>query len=141
MKKIIVFITVFLLVGGCSMVFTTPKSDVQVDLTQLSSTMVYSEVSQMLMQPEDYIGKSVRIKGMIVHFKDEKTQKTYVSCLIMDALKCCQQGIEFELKENTKLPRDGTEITLKGIYDFQPDDVGHAGKLKNAVLEKIEEPK
>lgn len=141
MKKIIAFLFVFLLVGGCSTAFSTPKSDAQIDLTQLSSTMVYSKVSQMIMQPQDYIGKTVRMKGIIVHFKDEKTKETYVSCLIMDALKCCQQGIEFKLKENTKLPRDGTEITLKGVYEFQPDDVGHTVKLKEAVLEKVEEVK
>lgn len=139
MKKWFAFILIFLLVGGCSTAFRTPKSDVQVDLTQLSSTMVYSEVSQMVMQPEDYIGKTVRMKGIIVHFKDEVTNQEYVTCLIMDALKCCQQGIQFDLKENVTLPRDGTEITIVGTYDFNPDDMGHPAKLKQAKIEKVSE--
>ncbi len=137
MKKIIAFIVVFFIAGGCSLSLSNLKSDVQIDLTTLSSTMVYSEVSQMVMQPEEYIGKTVRMKGIIVHFKDDESKQEYVSCLIMDALKCCQQGIQFNLTKEISLPRDGTEITIKGTYDFKPRDYGHPAKLNNAIIEKI----
>ena len=36
---------------------------VDVDLTKLSSTMVYSEVYNMMSSPESYMGKRVRMKG------------------------------------------------------------------------------
>ena len=35
----------------------------KVDLTALSSTMVYSEVSQMMTAPEKYVGKMVKMAG------------------------------------------------------------------------------
>ncbi len=39
------------------------KQEIDVDLTQLSSTMVYSEVYNMINTPEDYIGKTVKMSG------------------------------------------------------------------------------
>lgn len=36
---------------------------VDVDLTKLSSTMVYSEVYNMMNSPKEYVGKTVRMYG------------------------------------------------------------------------------
>ena len=42
---------------------TDDAPGVDVDLTKLSSTMVYSEVYNMVNTPEDYTGKTVRMTG------------------------------------------------------------------------------
>ncbi len=39
----------------------TPGIDV--DLTTLSGTMVYSEVFNMIANPEDYVGKTIKMQG------------------------------------------------------------------------------
>lgn len=36
---------------------------IDVDLTKLSSTLVYAEVFNMLYSPEDYVGKTVKMNG------------------------------------------------------------------------------
>ena len=68
-------------------------SDVQidVDLTQLSSTMVYAEVYNMMTSPETYIGKIVKMDGTFAYYHDKTTDQYYFACLIQDATACCSQ--------------------------------------------------
>ncbi|SFD03772.1 hypothetical protein [Butyrivibrio sp. YAB3001] len=97
------------------------KSDIDVDLTALSSTMVYSEVYSMMINPENYIGKTVKMKGQFVPYLDESTGKYYFACFISDAMACCSQGIEFVLTEDYSYPDDypseGDTICVIGTFD------------------------
>lgn len=58
---------------------------IDVDLTKLSSTMVYSEVYNMLYTPDDYIGKTVKMKGAFAYYEDPETKEQYFACIIADA--------------------------------------------------------
>ena len=99
-----------------------------VDLTVLSSTMVYSEVYNMLyFYPEDYYGKTVKANGIFAIYQmvvDGVTQPAPVAyaCIIADATACCAEGMEFVLKDDLAYPDDypelGAEITVIG--EFQP---------------------
>lgn len=97
------------------------NGDYDVDLTGLSSTMVYAQVSDMMTNPDSYKGKSVRAKGTFSYFKDDATGKEYFAVLVQDATACCAQGIEFVLKGDYKYPDDypeqDTEITVSGKFD------------------------
>lgn len=89
----------------------TGKSDekeVDVDLTVLSATMVYSEVYNMMVTPEDYIGKTVKMSGLCGTFHDDVQNKTFYACIAQDATACCAQGIEFELTGDAKYPEEGS---------------------------------
>ena len=89
---------------------------VDVDLTQLSATMVYSEVNDMVTHPDDYLGKTVRMRGMCVVFEGE--ERTYYSCIIADATACCAQGIEFILADSGAVyPEQGDDVTVEGVFD------------------------
>ena len=97
-----------------------------VDLTVLSSTMVYSEVYNMMMTPENYVGKTIKMKGQFALYQatDENgnllPDQIYFACIIADATACCSQGIEFVLEGNHVYPDDypelGTEITVEGTF-------------------------
>ena len=99
----------------------TETEEVEVDLTVLSSTMVYSEVYNMMVQPDQYIGKTVKMQGAYYAYHDTNTDQYYFSCIIQDATACCSQGLEFVLNENYIFPNDypttGEEITVVGIFD------------------------
>ena len=116
------------------------KSDdtpVDVDLTAMSSTMVYAEVNHMVTAPADYMGKKVRMKGSFNY--SEGNGKVYFACIISDATACCAQGIEFDLKEDRKFPDDypdpGTEITVSGIFNTYNEGENRYCQLKDAVME------
>ncbi len=97
-----------------------PEPVYDVDLTKLSSTMVYSEVYAMMSDPDAYMGQSVRMNGTFSVYHDETTDKYYFACVIADATACCSQGIEFVLSGDYRYPQDypelGSEITVAGTF-------------------------
>ena len=66
---------------------------VEVDLTTMSSTMVYSEVSNMITDPDSYRGKTVCMNGTFSIY--DSGEKVYFACLIAEATACFSNGIEF----------------------------------------------
>jgi len=100
---------------------TSSCGDIDVDLTQLSSTMVYSEVYNMLTTPDSYRGKTVKMRGQFSLYHDDSTGNNYYACVIADATACCSQGLEFVLAGDYSYPEDypelGTEITVVGEFD------------------------
>ena len=100
----------------------TSADGVDVDLTVLSSTMVYSEVYNMLLfTPDSYLGKTVKMTGQFSYYEDTTTGNQYFACIIADATACCAQGMEFVLESDLTYPDDypelGAEITV--ICEFQ----------------------
>ena len=105
----------------------TSADGVDVDLTVLSSTMVYSEVYNMLyFYPEDYYGKNVKMTGQfnVYQWVDESgivaDMPVAYACIISDATACCAEGMEFVLKDDLAYPDDypelGAEITVIGEF-------------------------
>ena len=115
-----------------------PAEGVDVDLTALSSTMVYAEVYNMMTAPSDYIGKTVKMEGPFATYHDEAADKWYFACIIKDATACCSQGIEFELAGDRKYPEDypaeGDEICVVGVFDTYQEGESTYCTLRNAEL-------
>lgn len=121
MKKNVwmIWMVLALLLCSCGVPADTPAENVDVDLTTLSSTMVYSQVSDMVQNPTQYIGKTVKMQGPFATMDSEGT--TYFACIISDATACCAQGIEFVRKGQYEYPADypdaGDEITVTGVFE------------------------
>ena len=96
------------------------SGELDVDLTTLSSTMVYSEVYNMMYEPDRYVGKRIKMNGQFAVYEDPNTGAVYTACIIMDATACCSQGLEFVLAGEHSYPADypelGTEITVVGTF-------------------------
>ena len=107
---------------------------IDVDLTALSSTMVYAEVYNMVNKPDDYLGKRVLMRGNFA--VGEGDNRYYFACVIPDATACCSQGIEFLLDGNYTYPNDypqiGTEITVEGVFDTYYEGAYRYCQLINA---------
>lgn len=95
-------------------------SAVDVDLTKLSSTMVFSEVYNMMVSPEQYMGKTVKADGIFQVYQDPDTKKNYYAVVIADATACCQQGLEFIWNGDHAYPEDypeeESEIEITGVF-------------------------
>lgn len=118
-----------------------PEDDpdiVDVDLTVLSSTLVYAEVYNMMASPEEYIGKTVKMNGLFAYYHDEATDTYYFACVIQDATACCAQGIEFVLTDDYSYPADypevDAEICVIGVFDTYQEGEYTYCTLKNAKL-------
>ncbi len=115
-----------------------PDPSVDIDLTVLNKTLVFSEVSNMMLEPEKYIGTSVKMRGVCGTYHDANTGKYYFTCVIKDAKACCRRGIEFVLTDDYAVPddypRDGTQAVIKGVFDTYTEDGQMYCTLRNGVL-------
>lgn len=115
-------------------------SKIDVDLTKLSSTMVYSEVYNMVSVPQNYIGKVVKMHGQFAFYEDHRTGNRYYACIISDATACCSQGLEFVLSGSHSFPDDypeeSAEITVVGIFETYIENGTMYFRLADAKLEK-----
>ena len=122
----------------------TSADGVDVDLTVLSSTMVYSEVYNMLYNdPAHYFGKTVKAKGTFSLYQlvtDGVLQPDPVAyaCIIADATACCAEGMEFVLEGDYTYPDDypelGAEITVIGEFQSYEENGMTGYHLVNARL-------
>ena len=86
------------------------------DLTNMSSTMIYAEVFNMLIEPEKYENKRVKMKGFFTIYNEGSKDEVY-SVIVPDATACCQQGIEFFYDFKDNIPVANSEITVTGIFN------------------------
>ena len=126
---------------------TAPSKDTAestfVDLTALSSTMVYGEVFAMMSSPEDYVGKTVKMqgifsKGQLYAAGSLNDGGTVFACVIQDATACCAQGIPFELAGDHTYPQDypelGDTITVVGTFEIHQQEGMEFCRLRDAEL-------
>lgn len=93
-------------------------SAVDYDLSEMNSNMVYSQVFNMMIEPEIYDDKVIKMRGNFAVYENSPTAsggKSY-AVIISDALACCQQGIEFKYDFEGKEPKEGDVITVTGVY-------------------------
>ena len=107
---------------------------VDVDLTQSSDTMLYSEVIMMADEMDSYLGKTVKIHGEYMYYHDDMSEYYYPSVIVLDATKCCATGLVFQLAEGDVYPEEGEQITVTGVYDTYLTSDSPFLTLKNAVV-------
>ena len=94
-------------------------SGAAVDLTRLSATMVYAQVFNMIVEPEKFEGKTVKMRGQFMVYPMDKNENVY-AVVISDATACCQQGLEFKWQGEHAYPADyppeGSEIEVTGTF-------------------------
>lgn len=143
MKKILSFVLAAVML--CSLCACRDKSSapvgedgIDVDLSVLSSTMVYSQLVEMFSNPEPYLGKSVKMTGSFQVINDVTTGNIYFLCLVNDATACCQQWLEFRLADGGSYPDDYPEldstITVSGIFNTYMEGEYVYFELRDAVL-------
>jgi len=96
------------------------KINVDVDLTILSSTMVYAEVFNIMSKPDNYLGKTIKLNGLFYSSYYDENNTMYYYVVITDATSCCPQGLEFIWNGERKYPEDYPEerskIEVTGIF-------------------------
>ena len=95
---------------------TIPESSDIIDLSEMDANMVYSEVFAMMTEPEQFMGKTIKMTGICNRYTDINTGADYYACIVKDATACCAQGIEFRLPEGEAYPEYGSEMTVTGTF-------------------------
>ena len=117
------------------------ENNFDIDLTTLSPSMVYGQVYDMVYTSDNYVDKTVKMKGPFSYFLDPQTNQEYFAVLISDATACCSQGIEFVLDGDYKYPDDypeiGTEITVCGNFNYYKEGANTYCQLTEARILEI----
>ncbi len=123
------------------------KPAFDIDISEVSQTVAYAQILDMASNPDNYKGKSVRMRGTFFYYYDQAKDIAYYTCAVQDATLCCAQGIEFELAEDKVYPDDypaeNAIFTVSGIFDTYQETTEAAGNvytfeyciLRDAVIE------
>ena len=99
-----------LLLVGCD---NTPQ-EVDIDLTDMSITMAYAFVDNIIANRNEYIGQVVKMRGAYY------TDGTYHFILLIDETNCCSTGFEFVWQTGEEFPDEEQVIEVTGtlgVYD------------------------
>ncbi|MCL2198409.1 MAG: hypothetical protein FWB80_05760 [Defluviitaleaceae bacterium] len=124
MKKfLVIFIAVALLAGcGSQGGDTEERTPVDIDMTQMSVTMVSAQAAQLEFNPTAHLGQVVRIRGSHYTFYWEMFQAN-IHYIVLDlTVGCCGAAFEFilsdELIETVGYPPHGAIIEIVGTYKY-----------------------
>lgn len=92
---------------------SAPKTDVELDLSKMNADLAYAFIFQLVVEPEKYEGKTVRMTGTFETFYDNEPYGRHDYCIITDILACCAQGLEFESAIVSGV-EPGQKITVSG---------------------------
>jgi len=96
----------------------TVENVIDVDLTILSSTMVYAEVFNMMSNPDEYIGKTVKANGPYATSAFEGGIYHFV--LVEGIDSCCPEGLMFiwngDHSYPDDYPKEMTMIEIIGVF-------------------------
>ena len=99
---------------------------IDLDLSVMSGTMVYAQIYNMMVDPDPYLGKMIRLSGLYTFFEDTTAGIIYHACIVPDATACCAQGIEFiwagEHQWPDEYPAEGSTILVTGRLEMYEED-------------------
>ena len=114
---------------------------VDLDLSVMSSTIVYAEMYNIQFDPGQYLGKVIRLRGLYSYYREPSTGVSYYACVVPDATACCMQGMEFvpaiEPKDPDHFLEDSADITVTGRLEIYVDEGRSYLHLVEAEVEVI----
>ena len=126
MKRSVILLmcAICIFVSGCSGGGETSDADVpkqiDIDLSEMSNVLAYSQISSILDSPDDYLDKTIRINGQYLASFYEETDSYYHFVVVADSSLCCQYYLEFELSGESAYPNDYPEenanIEVVGVF-------------------------
>ena len=149
MKKILIVLCIFLLCR-CSAkkeevveenaVFETKKEEKpELDLTALNETIAYSQLVNILKEPDEYLGTPIKVKGIYSAPFNGFSHVYNYTVTIQDNTQCCAQGIEFFLRNENDLsllPEEGELVTIKGTLDLFEEEKHAYCLISDAMIEQ-----
>ncbi len=126
-RKISALILVFgLLLTGCSDNTKNDSSKVDIDLTPLEGNNIFSEATDILSNADNYVGKTIRVKGYFSSSYDSHDDSRYFMVLIGELPT--EKGFEFIWDDNShkypdEYPKEKAEIIIEGeLKSYQSED-------------------
>ncbi len=92
------------------------------DLSGMSGTVVYAQIYNLMVEPDPWLGKIIRLSGLYSCYDDPLAGIVYHACVVPDATACCANGIEFvragEYTWPDDYPEEGSTILVTGRLEI-----------------------
>ena len=111
----------------------------ELDLTALNETIAYSQLVNILKEPDEYLGAPIKIKGIYSAPFNGFSHVYNYTVTIQDNTQCCAQGIEFFLRNENDLsllPEEGELVTIKGTLDLFEEGKHAYCVISDAMIEQ-----
>ena len=108
------------------------ENEIDIDINQMTPTIADSYLAQITEENnyKDYLGKTVRIKGIYDRYKN------YHSCIF--GSNCCGNALEFILKEGYEYPEKGQIIEVIGKFNtYTEEENGKTKRYFNLIDSEI----
>jgi len=124
-------IIITILITGCAGGDTSQSGESEtkstdVDLTALSETVLSAELMNIIVNSDDYIGKTITVSGTYSYIFHEAAGIYYHYVITKQGDECCQEGLEFILAGDHVFPDDyptmGTPIEITGVFSRDQGD-------------------
>ena len=107
----------------------TNKDGIDYDLTAMDGDLVYASVYQMMVDPEVFEGKVIKMSGRYYASFYDPNNRYYHYVIIEDAMACCAQGMEFVWDDGNHVypdeyPEDNTYVEVVGTFETYEESDG-----------------
>jgi len=110
MKRYLILLCALLFLSvsaaNCSNDTGSEASEVDLDLTGLSQTLVEAQFENILSNSEEFLGKTIRVIGTYFPLYMAEYDTTYHYVIIVYGDECCQLGFEFKRDGDYAVPDD-----------------------------------
>jgi len=123
MKKLLflIFLTTLISIYAIGCANDINERDVDIDLSELSMTMIQAEYQKIISNPEDYMGKTIKVYGSYYILPLDNAGNIAHYVIIVQGDECCQMGFEFKRDGNYVYPEDypsqNSMIQITGTLD------------------------
>ena len=128
-KRLALLLALCLALGSLSAAFAETAAEplqVDLDLSQMSGTIVYAQIYNLQYDPGPYLGKVIRVRGFYQLYMEPGDGNVYYACVVPDATACCMQGMEFvpaeEPEDPEKYIEDCADITVTGRLEIYEEN-------------------
>ena len=122
----------------------TNKDGIDYDLTAMDGDLVYASVYQMMVEPELFEGKVIKVSGRYYASFFDPNNRYYHYVIIEDAMACCAQGMEFVWDDGSHVypdeyPKDNSYVEVVGTFETYTETDGQVYcRLKDASFKVLE---
>lgn len=85
------------------------ENDIDLDLSVMNDTMMTAAIDNVYNNPNDYIGKTIKMTGQYTSFYDEQSDEDIHQVIVFDESSCCSKGFEFKRADGFVYPDDFPE--------------------------------
>ncbi len=114
-----------------------PSIEVDYNFYEMSSTLIYGQVYNLIVDAHAYVDKSFRVEGEF-QTSTRNDGKTLYYLVINDATGCCPQGLELQFQEGIQKPSVGDVISvdaLAQVYQYGESEYVYLDVTSMLVIE------